>query len=479
VLLAVALLAFGPTRAAPSAIRRATLDLAGMLTPSPTPTLCASAAIAQTICVGIPSPTATLRPQDKFVRLPIVQNMAGARFFPDTTDGIFVFNDQLNTGGMTEAQFQFAAMHYVGTQKVLRDAARHLRQYNPNFLVLHYRLGQALGHSIPSGACQPTTDYLQIIDGDQWVQEWPGDANVQESWFFHVNSSRVFSCTNGHYLMELNDPGWRAWWSAQVIQQLQDNEDDGVFADSYSVPNYFGACEWRPCLPDVDATFEAEWAAREHNFTDYIRAQFAGRWKWMPNIGALITSRDPSDYSNVDGAMIEGFAEWGGGNYFAESDWILQMNRILPLARADKVLIGQTYPNPNDVQERLFVLGSYLLIKGAHTYINLDTGLDPEWFPEYALVLGKPTDPLPVGISTYLDPTWNVYVRHYAGGMALVNPTTSARAINLGTSYYRVVPSGGGPVPDDGSAPGSLSYVATTAFTLAPHQAAILLKQAP
>ena len=63
--------------------------------------------------------------------------------------------------------------------------------------------------------------------------------------------------------------------------------------------------------------------------------------------------------------------------------------------------------------------------------------------------------------------------------MALVNPTTSARAINLGTTYYRVVPSGGGPVPDDGSAPGSLSYIATTSLTLAPHQAAILLKQAP
>jgi len=311
------------------------------------------------------------------------------------------------------------------------------------------------------------------------VQEWPGGANVQESWFFHVNSSRVFSCANGHFLTELNDPGWRAWWSAQVIQQFRDNEDDGVFADSYSVPNYFGACEWRPCLPDVDATFEAECAAREHAFTDYIRAQFAGRWKWIPNIGALITSRDPSDYSNVDGVMIEGFAEWGQGNYFTADDWALQMNRILPLARADKALIAQTYPNPNDVQERLFVLGSYLLIKGAHTYINLDTGLDPEWFPEYAIVLGEPIDPLPVNISSYLNPLWDIYIRNYMGGLVLLNPTASARTIRFGTTYYRVVPSGGGRVPDDGSAPGSLSYVATTSLTLAPHQTAILLNQAP
>jgi len=38
------------------------------------------------------------------------------RAFPDTTDGIHVFNDQLATWSMTEAQFQFAATHYAGSQ---------------------------------------------------------------------------------------------------------------------------------------------------------------------------------------------------------------------------------------------------------------------------------------------------------------------------------------------------------------------------
>ena len=35
---------------------------------------------------------------------------------------------------MTEPQFQFAATHFAGTQKVTRDA-RHLRQYNPGFVL--------------------------------------------------------------------------------------------------------------------------------------------------------------------------------------------------------------------------------------------------------------------------------------------------------------------------------------------------------
>src|SRR3990172_1477698 len=67
-----------------------------------------------------------------------------ARNFPDTTSSILVFSDQLNTSAMTEAQFQFAAAHYAGSQKLLPNATRRLRSYNPNYLMLHYRLGQGL-----------------------------------------------------------------------------------------------------------------------------------------------------------------------------------------------------------------------------------------------------------------------------------------------------------------------------------------------
>ena len=434
------------------------------------------------------------------VYLPVIRYTAG-RPWPDTTNGIYVLNDQLATWSMSEAQFEFAATHYVGTQKVTRDQARHLRQYNPNFLVLHYRLAQALGHSLPN-ACAPTTDYLQIIDGDEWVQEWPGNATVQENWFYHYSSatevraptpanpaaweppllplaSRVFSCTDGHYLMELNDAGWRQWWSTQVIAQLINNENDALFADSFSVPNYFGHCAYQPCLPDVDTAFEQQWADRELAFTDYMQSRFAGRWKWLPNIGAWITSRDPSDYSNLDGAMLEGFAEWGYGNYFDLADWELQINRVLPLIRNDKIIIGQTYPTETDVNERLFILGTYLLIKGTHTYLNMDIAMEPEWFPEYSIDLGSPIDPLPVTIDAFFDATAQVYVRHYAKGMVMVNPSADAHTINLGGTYYRANPSGGGLVPEDGTAPGSISYAAVTSINLGANQAAIVLNALP
>jgi hypothetical protein len=413
---------------------------------------------------------------DPIVYLPVVTQLTPAgRAWPNTSNGIYLFDDQINPGSLTSAQLQFEATHYAGSLKLTQDGARLMRQYNAGFLVLHYRLGQALGHSVPSN-CNPTTNYLQIIDIN-WVQEWPGDAVVQDAWYYHYNGQRVFQCQWGHYLMDLDNAGWRAWWSAQVIQQLQDNEDDGVFADSYSVPNYLGG--YQPQLPPVDAAFESLWAAKEHNFSDYIRAQFDGRWKWIPNIGAYITTRDPSDYSNLDGAMIEGFAEWGNSGWFDPADWSLQLNRELKLVTADKILIGQTYPQESDVSERTFILGTYLLVKGSHTYLNLETSGQPEWFPEYGIDLGKATDALPQDISALWNAAWGVYVRHFEKGMVLVNPGSGTHTFNLSGTFYRVNPSGGGVVPSNGALPGNLSYTAVTSLTLNAHQAAILLDQNP
>jgi len=148
-----------------------------------------------------------------------------------------------------------------------------------------------------------------------------------------------------------------------------------------------------------------------------VRAQFAGRWKWIPNIGAYVTTRDPSDYSNLDGAMIEGFAFWNSSSYLATGDWVLQMNRVLGLVSLDRVVIAQSYPDQDSVDQRLFALGSYLLVKGSHTYINLETSQLPEWFPEYDLNLGPARDPLPADISALVASDGMSYQRRYTNGL--------------------------------------------------------------
>lgn len=428
------------------------------------------------LCFHFPETASGAKSPDVNLYLPMICRQCGSRLWQDTTALIGVFSDQIHLHGATEAQVQFAAAHYAGAQKLLLDYTRHLRQYNPNFIVLHYRLGQGLGHSLPSG-CNPTTDYISIIQGNQWIQEWPGDSGVQVNWFYHYDSQRVFNCDWGHYLMNLDDAGWRQWWSEQVIHQLIANENDGVFADSYHIPNY--GFTWNPPLPVVDPAFEAEWAARQHSFTDYIKSRLAsGNWKWIPNLGSMVTTRDPSDYSNVDGAMLEGFAKWDGegSGYFDLVDWQLEMNRVLPLVREDKIIIAQASPGISDVQARQFILGTYLLIKGKYSYVNFEHSMNVEWYPEYDIPLGAPIDPLPATIDGYLHPVWNVYVRHFEHGMVLVNPSSGNRTINnLGGTYLRVYPSGGGDISPAGIPSGTLTHQTITSLTLPAHSAAILL----
>jgi len=413
---------------------------------------------------------------------PAQPEMAGAvRPFPNTDDGIHVFNDQLAGGSMTEEQFRFAATHYAGCQKMTPTDTRHLRQYNPGFIVLHYRLGLGLGYQEADDACRPNGNWLHFIEGEEWVREWPGDEVVEEGWLFPwAGQPRVYNCDWGWYVMELNDPGWRSWWSDEVIAQMSTNEADGLFADSFSVPNYLGADHYNPPLPGMDAAFEEAWAHRIEDFIAYLQERF-GEYYLIPNVGDWTTTRDPTDYSGVDGVMIEGFSEWEPHSPFELADWQLQMNRILDLTRQDKVIIAQSYLwDPDDVETRLFYLGNYLLVKGRHSYINIDYSMEPEYFPEYDIELGSPLDELPTEIDGYFNAAWGLYSRRYANGLVLVNPGLNTQSIDLGGTYYLAQPSGGGLVPASGDISAwSVQYRPVNRIELAPNQAAILLNVTP
>jgi Hypothetical glycosyl hydrolase family 15 len=124
-------------------------------------------------------------------------------------------------------------------------------------------------------------------------------------------------------------------------------------------------------------------------------------------------------------------------------DWQLQMNRVLGLVRRGKVILAQSYLAPSDLTARGFVLGSYLLIKGSHTFLNMDIGQEAQWFPEYGVDLGQPVGPPPANISA-LRAGGGVYVRKYAHGLVAVNPDSSAASLTLSGPMQLVRPVGGG-----------------------------------
>jgi hypothetical protein len=74
------------------------------------------------------------------------------------------------------------------------------------------------------------------------------------------------------------------------------------------------------------------------------------------------------------------------------------------------------------------------------------------YYPEYDLNLGEP-------LGNYTVNEWGLFMRQFEGGMVLVNPGVSETLVFvLDDDYRRVVPVGGGVVPQDGAWEGSIAY---------------------
>ena len=400
--------------------------------------------------------------------------------FPDTMEGIHVFNDQLAVWEMSEAQFEFAAIHYVGTQKVFVSDVRRFRAHNPNFVILNYRLGLGLGYRSTSGDCEPNGTWLEIIEGEKWIREYP--ENPPDEWFFEFEDQRVLFCDWGWYIMDISNVSWREYWAGEVLRQLRANAADGVFVDGLFPPNYYGSDKFDPNLPAVDQTFEETWSSHIEDFIAFGQAGELADYNFIPNVGEWVTGRDITDYSGADGVMVEGFGRWTDGEYFSaqEGDWQLQMDRIVGMTNLDKIILLQQYVNKDDVRDRLFLLGSYLLVKGRHTYLNLELSTEPEWFPEYEIPIGTPVGGLPSSISSLWRSDWGVYARAYSNGLVLVNPFDKAQEVVFQKTYYQAFPYGGGIVPADGDVSGwEVDYVPVVSVSLDPNQAVILLDALP
>ncbi len=397
---------------------------------------------------------------------------AAARPWPDTSERIVPFADQLPEG-LTATQRWFAATHFAGTQKMRRSEIRALRACNPDFLCLHYQLAVGAGPA-------------EFIVGDEWASDW-AYLDAQTNWFLlTAGGARVHQTQWNWDLMDVRYAageavsGFPDYWIRRCIERLAAAEDDGVFADSFTPDAYgFGQCDpSHPWLEDVDLCL-ANWVPSLEQFGAEARAALAAAgYVFLPNLGGLVTSWLDMDYGLGDGGMIEGFAFWGPDSPFDPADWELQMERTLALARSNKIVICQAYPGADSAQERMFATASYLLVKGARTYLNLLSSADValEYYPEYQIDLGGARGAFPSGLAALWDEDWGVYRRDYDKGVAVANPTAAeVRVPNLGATYWRVAPSGGGVVAETGEWDGALAAIATTNLTLPAFSGAVLL----
>jgi hypothetical protein len=386
--------------------------------------------------------------------------------WPDTTATIAVLADQLPS--LTSGQQTFAATHFVGSQKLTLDLSAPLRAINPSFLVLHYHL--AIWQSAPG------VDF--ILDGMTWSNDYP-TVTTHESWFWHnPESQRIASTVDQKILMNLNDPGFAAYWQSSLEAQVAAGQYDGIFADSASpalLQAEVGGQDARLAGTGARDSAIAEWGGQTYiqGWQTWIAALStalaAKGIPLIPNTGAFITGWDDTDYSLTAGIFSEGYASPS----FAESDWQASTNELLMLAGKGKIMILQNYlVGDGDVATRLYYLCNYLLVKGNHTYLDYFAGSGPlSWYPEWSVDLGAPKTTATT-VSDLLQ--GGVYRRDFAKGTALVNPSSSPVTVTLGATMNQVVPSGGGPIPAAGTAPGSISTMPVTSVSV-PATGAVLL----
>jgi hypothetical protein len=398
------------------------------------------------------------------------------RQFPRSWDRVQVFVDQLD-GGLTAAQRRFAATHYAGTQKQTSNLIDAIRVYNPNFIMLQYRLG-----SRDSG------EQVVFIHNDAWTSDW-ATVNANEDWFVHDSQgNRVYQLYGGRireYVMDVSGTingnttnGWKEYWSRTVQADVIASHGDGVFADSthlpYAVPSEF----WDS---PMGAPPHTAYIAHMNAYYAHTYQRFdAADQYFIPNIGGLTTTLDTTSgyYTNVHGAMVE-----GAGNKANTADWKLQQNRTLNLIRNDKIYIAQNIPDDDDIPERVWQLANYLLLRHDRSFLNLN-GSEGQlsWYPEYELAIGEPVDKtVPANIDGRRH-AGGVYFRRYEGGLVLVNPTGAALTFPLSADdpHLLATPYGGGRILADGTVAHPLGWtyeLQGSSITLQPWTAAVLVPE--
>ena len=419
-----------------------------------------------------------------FALVPWGTRRTARRELPSSLDRVQVFADQLLPNAMTNEQAQWCAENLCGTQKIFKWQAAEFRQYNPDFVALGYHLGVGAG-DIGNVCGGPT-------EGSGWDEDadWPY-VDRHDDWFTTLTGStqpggRVLQQDWNWYFADPASP-WQEYLADNLLQTLGENHFDGWFIDSCSEPWNTDPAQW---WPDGETMFgwytprlnemlkTVTTTAHAHPLSPYI----------IPNAGAYITTLSDIKYYGsswaCDGIMIENYGRWSPGNQFAKADWLLELDRVIDHEQHGLAVIMQAGIDVSNTDDRLFMLATYLLVRGEHTYINwLGEGEDSsigQWYPEWdlesgVLPFGQPDTTVPDNMAALYDD--GLYKRHFSAGWVLVNVDDIAATWDAGPwgMWEALSVSGGGNINTDGSINGTATWtVVTNEQTIQPGTALIV-----
>ncbi|MFZ1730911.1 MAG: putative glycoside hydrolase [Bacteroidota bacterium] len=424
-------------------------------------------------------------------------SLAEGRFVPSTSRWNLVWADQIIPYQHSTPQLEFAARHYIGSQKLWADQAALFRAIQPNFLMLAYHLAAGLNPGKNSDCPDPKSmggdGFIGVVSPAGYVSEcsthflpWlmargidSGSARYEEM-FQHYDSvspaTRVWH-QDPYWLMNLDNPDWREYIGDACIEWMEGNENEGCFFDvavetssalynpKQQNPSPGNFDWWAPphrpvqsaaAIPDRRAF--GDWMNLQYReYFLELYARFHGgtpHFLVLPNVDQLVTTvydpvwlDDDVRGKTVDGVMMEGFGYYNGYDM-----WLTLERCVRHITGKGKILIAQFSTNSD--ADRLRRTAMYMLVKNDNSFINAVSS-KVTWYPEYELDLGEmspvPSDLEQLRVSgSGSDGLW---LREFEKGIVLVNTAASDAVYELPdyAQWRRYEPAGGGAVATNGT----------------------------
>ncbi len=366
----------------------------------------------------------------------------------------------------------------LGVRITRRLSAEQIAFLNGHF---YYVMTPLLGEDIRRAVQGPELILYRSIQGT-----WEGFEqfdwayiDAHENMFLHHQGERIKTAWDS-WLMNPGDfveedapdamAHWINYYALTASQQVRDYGYDGLFVDSAS--HWLNPSAVMGVMPDdYDLS---RWHDDRVRGLAYIKSKLPDRYVVFNGLHNRHGAED--SLANTDGGMWETFAfQPATGKYRGEEEWA----EVLALVsrHPDKFIVLVVKEQPGlteDLQKRLFAVGSYLLVSGERVIFSMS---DAEhlrtnallYYPEYTLDLGVP-------LGAYARTEEGLYRRAFEKGMVLVNPSeTQTLSYRLEGTYLRVIPVGGGEVGEDGQWSGLLDYEAVSDELALPPVSAVLL----
>lgn len=299
------------------------------------------------------------------------------------------------------------------------DTARALKAANPALKVLVYKdMTSTRSYAVTNGK-----DDALLPTGVGYVA-----AQANPAWFLKdTTGARMEWPWGGHWWMDVADKGYQAAWTANVQRELAAGPWDGVVID-----NVMASPEWYLEGRTIAAyPTKAAYAAATESFLTAVAPALKATGKMV--LGN-ISDASPSTWDRwvqlMDGGNHEHSFLWNNGARYGGGDWISRVEEIERTARAGRVHTATSSYAKADKSTATWVRASWLMAwdggtSGSLQFVDSKDG-EEAYDATVATDLGAPAGP-----RTAVGGAWK---RDFAGGTAVVNPSTSPVTVALGRS---------------------------------------------